>query len=80
MVIQTVLYSQDSLVQPLEDYLSTYQKIRPYTSGEDLKARGLPPSSRYESILSRLKAAWLDGEIHSFDEEIELLNQLLEKK
>lgn len=80
MVIQTVLYSQVSQVQPLEDYLNTYQKIRTYTSGEDLKARGLPPSSRYESILSRLKAAWLDGEIHSFDEEIELLNQLLEKK
>ena len=44
MVIQTVLYSQNSQVQPLEDYLNTYQKIRPYTSGEDLKARGLPPS------------------------------------
>jgi len=80
LVIQTVLYSQEDMLQPLQDYLTTYQRIRAYTTGEDLKARGLPPSPRYDRILKQLKAAWLDGEISSFDEEIELLNHLLEEE
>ena len=79
LVIQTVIFSDgdQARVQPLHDYLDTYRRIRPYTTGADLKARGLPPSPRYDTILSELHTAWLDGKINSYEEEIALLESLL---
>ncbi len=79
LVIRTVIFSNENLarVQPLQDYLETYRRIRAYTTGEGLKARGLPPSPLYDTILSELNAAWLDGSINSYDEEVALLERLL---
>ncbi len=79
LVIQTVIFSNEDQgqVQPLREYLDTYRQMRAYTTGEDLKARGLPPSPRYELILSELNAAWLDGKVNSYEEEVALLEQLL---
>ena len=80
LVIQTVIFSNDdrTRVQPLRDYLETYRRVRPYTTGEDLKARGLSPSPRYDIILSELHSAWLDGKINSYEEEIAFLERLLQ--
>ena len=61
----------------LLDYLSIWRHIKPHVTGEDLKARGLPPGPRYKEILSNLRAAWLDGEIKNYEEEVELLSTLL---
>ena len=47
------------------------------TTGDDLKARGLAPGPRYGEILTKLRAAWLDGEVKNNNEEEELLNTLL---
>ena len=79
LVIQTVIFSDvdQARVQPLRDYLDTYRRVKPYTTGADLKKRGLPPSPRYDTILSELHTAWLDGEIDSYEEEISLLDHLL---
>ena len=79
LVILTVIFSNEdqNLVQPLRHYLDTYRRVKAYTTGENLKAMGLPPSPRYDVILSELQAAWLDGKINSYEEEIALLERLL---
>ncbi len=61
----------------LLDYLSIWRHIKPRTTGDDLKVRGLPPSPRFGEILSQLRAAWLDGNVKNDKEEEELLNTLL---
>ena len=79
LVIQTVLFSEEDAAQqkPLHDYLVHYRHVNAYTSGDDLRKRGIPPSPLYEEILNQLKAAWLDGKVNSYEEEISLLNTIL---
>jgi len=79
LVIQTVLFSEENAAhqQPLHDYLVHYRHVNAYTSGDDLRKRGIPPSPLYEEILNQLKAAWLDGKVNSYEEEISLLNTIL---
>jgi tRNA nucleotidyltransferase (CCA-adding enzyme) len=61
----------------LLDYLSFWRYVKSLTTGDDLKARGLAPGPRYGEILTKLRAAWLDGEVKSDREEREMLNRLL---
>jgi len=61
----------------LHDYLAKWQYVRPATTGDDLKARGLEPGPRYGEILRRLRAAWLDEEVKNEEEENSLLNRCL---
>ncbi len=63
--------------QALETYASHWQHIHPKTDGETLKALGLPPGPAYKKILLRLRAAWLDGEVASAEQEKALLESLL---
>ncbi len=72
--------TQPDLCQILKIYQDEYRHIRPFTTGADLRTLGLPPSPRYEIILSTLKNAWLDGKIQSEGEEKVLLQSLLEQK
>jgi tRNA nucleotidyltransferase (CCA-adding enzyme) len=82
LVIRTVLYSEEDAgcQQILRDFLLHYRNVSAYTGGDDLRKRGISPSPLYEQILSRLKAAWLDGEVTSYEEEIVLLDSILETK
>ena len=61
----------------LLDYLSMWRHVKPHTTGNDLKTRGLPSGPRFGEVLSQLRAAWLDGEVKNAEEEKELLNTLL---
>jgi tRNA nucleotidyltransferase (CCA-adding enzyme) len=61
----------------LLDYLSIWRHVKPHTTGNDLKARGLPSGPRFGEVLSQLRAAWLDGEIKNAEEEKEFLNKIL---
>jgi tRNA nucleotidyltransferase (CCA-adding enzyme) len=61
----------------LKEYLTTWRQIKPYTTGYTLQQRGLAPSPKFREILTRLRAAWLDGEVKSEVEEIIMLNNLL---
>lgn len=71
------LSSQDDReISLLDNYLNHYQHVSQYSNGEDLRAFGLEPSPRFETILKQLKAAWLDGEIHCLEEEKALLKRL----
>jgi hypothetical protein len=61
----------------LLSYISLWRHVRPTTTGNDLKAQGLPPGPRFGEILLRLRSAWLDGEVVNSAEEKELLARLL---
>jgi tRNA nucleotidyltransferase (CCA-adding enzyme) len=60
----------------LSDYLAIWRKVKPTLNGNDLKQRGLQPGPRYTDILRQLRAAWLDGEVQSREDELKLLEQL----
>jgi tRNA nucleotidyltransferase (CCA-adding enzyme) len=61
----------------LRDYLVIWRNIKPTINGNDLKQRGLQPGPRYTDILRRLRAAWLDGEVVTREEELKLLEELI---
>ena len=72
------LLSRNIQVQDaLSIYLKTWRHVKPATTGNDLKTRGLMPGPKYREILSRLRAAWLDGEVKDNQQEINLLERLL---
>jgi tRNA nucleotidyltransferase (CCA-adding enzyme) len=60
----------------LSEYLSEWRHVRTQTTGHDLKKRGIPPGPKYAEILRRLRAAWLDGEVKTEEEEKALLVKL----
>jgi len=61
----------------LREYLTDWQNVKPITTGDDLKERGLEPGPKFKEILTRLRAAWLDGEVGTEEEENLLLEKLL---
>lgn len=50
-------------------YTLEWQHVHPFTTGKDLKALGLKPGPIYREIFSVLRAAHLDGEITTREEE-----------
>jgi tRNA nucleotidyltransferase (CCA-adding enzyme) len=58
---------------PLKDYLTKWRHVRAQTTGDDLRALGIPAGPRYREILHKLRAAWLDNEIKDAVEEANLL-------
>ncbi len=62
----------------LLSYISIWRHVKSKTSGDDLKAMGLPPGPRFGEILTRLRSAWLDGEVNSYDQEKTLLEIMLQ--
>jgi tRNA nucleotidyltransferase (CCA-adding enzyme) len=69
-----------SAVEILKKYMLIWKNISPNTTGDDLRKRGLPPSQIYQKILERLRAAWLDGEVKSPEEENALLEKIIKNK
>ena len=63
--------------QNLHHYLETWRHVKPKTNGHELKKRGLQPGPRFQQILTRLRQAWLDGEVKTEMEEMELLDTLI---
>lgn len=68
---------EDAVRDVLEKYVTIWQNITPETTGDDLRQHGLPPGPAYRGILSSLRAAWLNGEVNSSEEEQQLLARLL---
>jgi len=66
--------------ESLLEYLTLWRTIKPYTSGYTLQQSGLAPGPQYKEILTRLRMAWLDGEVQTEDEEVKLLNVMVEGK
>lgn len=72
--------SRDRWVKWLENYLLTWRKVRPIATGQTLQELGVPPGPRYREILEQLRAAWLDGRVHSGEQERAYLIELLGEK
>ncbi len=66
-----------ALLERLDKFAAAWRQIKPITTGNDLRARGLRPGPRYKQILQALRAAWLDGKVRSEEEEQELLEELI---
>jgi tRNA nucleotidyltransferase (CCA-adding enzyme) len=79
--VQSVYLSlpDGSIRTTLAVYLNVWRHINPKTNGRDLQERGLQPGPVYKSILQRLRAAWLDGEVKAVDGEKALLDKLIDK-
>jgi tRNA nucleotidyltransferase (CCA-adding enzyme) len=58
-------------------YASQWAAVQPVTTGDDLRATGLKPSPAFGQILTALRDAWLDGEIHTEQEEKALADKLV---
>ena len=72
------LASDDPVVrEALTAYIHQWQHIQPRTTGHDLRARGITPGPVYKQILAMLRAAWLDGEISTPEDEEALLADML---
>ncbi len=73
-LFETSKLKRDALLCEWKDW----RWVRPVTTGDDLRALGLPPGPAYGRILDRLRCAWLDEEVHSYVEEQRLLATLIE--
>jgi tRNA nucleotidyltransferase (CCA-adding enzyme) len=62
--------------QHLDQYQRRFRHVRPSLTGDDLRRMGLPPGRLYSQILSRLRAAHLDGEISSRIDEERLVGEI----
>jgi tRNA nucleotidyltransferase (CCA-adding enzyme) len=73
------LYDSDPLKKraALSEW-TQWRRIRPVTTGDDLRAAGLRPGPEYSRILGRLRNALLDGELRSAEDEAGLLAQLIQ--
>jgi tRNA nucleotidyltransferase (CCA-adding enzyme) len=60
----------------LRSYLVTWRKIKPALTGEDLKQHGLQPGPRFAEILRQLRAARLDGEVMSREDELDFIEKM----
>ena len=70
---------EKALREMLLQYKRVWQHMRPAANGDTLRRMNIPPGPRYAHVLTALRTAWLDGEIHSPQEETILLKQLLDK-
>jgi tRNA nucleotidyltransferase (CCA-adding enzyme) len=61
----------------LLSYISIWRHVKAQTTGDDLKNLGLTPGPRFGEVLSRLRAAWLDGEVTNETQEKDLLAKLI---
>jgi tRNA nucleotidyltransferase (CCA-adding enzyme) len=66
-----------SLREIISNYVYRLKYTRPFTSGYDLRALGVPPGPLYRTVLTELRNAWLDGKINSKEQEDNLLKVLL---
>lgn len=60
----------------IQRYMLEWRHVRPHTNGHVLRAQGIPPGPCYALVLSRLRDAWLDGDVKSSEEELQLLTEL----
>ncbi len=73
-LFETNKLKRDALLCEWKDW----RWVKPVTTGNDLRALGLPPGPAYGRILDRLRKAWLDDEVKSYAEEQALLQKLIE--
>ena len=68
------------LAERLKLYARKWRNIQPRSDGNTLRKLGLKPGPSYKRILSQLRAAWLDGEIHTAKQEQSMLKKMLDER
>jgi tRNA nucleotidyltransferase (CCA-adding enzyme) len=61
----------------IDRYLTHWRHIAPTIDGTTLRAAGLAPGPAYRHILDTLRAAWLDGQITTAQEEQNMCEKLI---
>ncbi|MFN8527225.1 MAG: CBS domain-containing protein [Anaerolineae bacterium] len=70
----------DAIVRArIDQFAREWRHLKPASTGETLKKRGLKPGRCYGIILTRLRAARLDGDVTDDDAETRLLQDLIDK-
>ncbi|MCJ7700607.1 MAG: CBS domain-containing protein [Anaerolineales bacterium] len=67
-----------ALKNSLHSYITKWAAITPTITGHGLRERGLPPGPHYRQILTKLRAAWIDGVLTTPDQELAFLETLIE--
>ncbi len=69
-------YRNKNILRHTDAFFGSYNGMRIYISGNDLKRLGLKPGPRFEKILRKILDARLDGLAKTRDEEIALARKL----
>lgn len=72
LALYIALDLEPSVTTVLQTYVNQWQQLRPSLDGRDLQELGIPRGPLYGQILGAIRAALLDGQIASRDEEIAL--------
>jgi tRNA nucleotidyltransferase (CCA-adding enzyme) len=73
-----LLGNEGEVSRYVEQFRSVWRTLKPTTTGHTLRALGVAAGPAYRRILSHLRDAYLDGMIHTQEEEQELLRTLLQ--
>jgi len=79
LLVCYMLTDNQSAKDKIANYFDQWQFIEPHTTGDDLRARGIPPGPHYRRILDALRAAWLNGEVQQVEQEQSLLEKLVDE-
>ena len=77
LLICYILSDNQESKDVITNYFERWQFVEPKTTGDDLRARGIPPGPHYRQILDALRAAWLEGSVQQVEQEKALLEKLL---
>ena len=64
----------------MRDYLDQWDQSSPVTTGHDLRRMGFEPGPKIGEILKRLRAARIDGEVRTEQEEAALLERIRQEE
>ncbi len=83
--LETILFAMaaaenDDKKKEISNYLIELRKIRPQTTGKDLKSMGITPGPIYSGILNTLLEEKLRGKLKTKSEELEFVRGLLNRK
>ncbi len=73
----SLLVSEPWLQDYFMQYMKKWKSLKPNTTGTDLKRLGIPLGPEYKRILNALYCGWVDGVIHTREEENAFLRQIL---
>ncbi len=79
LVVARAALDDPLLQERLRVYQTTLRPIQIHLRGQDLRQWGVKPGPIYNRVLREVRAARLDGHIHTREEEIALAQELLRK-
>ena len=77
LLVARVACDDPTLRQRLQAYQEKLKPVRIHLSGEDLRRWGVKPGPIYRQVFQEVRAALLDGRIHTPEEEIALAKDIL---